>query len=349
MVDTLYSTFGQQFQIASKMGDEVHPSARRKNFRCPISCKAFITRDLKANTRYWRRFLQFQRSIQSPQHQLTDHQVLDGVVVLVLRGSIRFYELPNISETVMAHNGLGTGYNFIKGPQPLPCSDAPVLTVNSEEQAYEIINGLKGSDNFWPGYLKKHELVPAQDQSAALKSYQTDITGYVAGLIASGELIVYSRAYAPPPPPASVDKNSLNYASEFFVDKPMQLRSEKKSYERVEIDFQIDVDVQKNRNDVMILTHNESDYESSIVLGNLWEFDRDWVRLSYADPPPSGSYTLVHNPKDGEPSYIILENVPYASLKTLLPEAEDVVIYDEAQEEENEAAGNTQQGESVPA
>jgi len=327
MVDTLNSVFRQQFQVLGNRPGEIHPSARLRQFSSLLSCKTFI-RNIKVSTNYWRNFLQRQHSMQSPLRRPTETQVLNEIAELTLRKRISFYELPQITHSVMAHNGRGTGYNFIKGPGLLPITDQVPVVINSEEQAYEILRELKTEGEFWPKYLQEHEL--SAEKSDA--SQQLDMDSYIAGLLTSGALVVYSRAYAPPPPvPKILD------LPEMMADKPVPLAPEKPKYESVVIDFQIDVDAQRNRNDVLTLTNKSADYESSIVLGDLWEFDNDWVRLSYADPPPSGNYTLVHDPKDGEMPYTIFADVPYASLKKLSPECEELVIHKDEDEEEDEA------------
>jgi len=314
MVNTLYSIFRQQFQVISDRGGDIHPSATLKLFNSPLTTQRFLTEQIKASASYWRHFLNRQLSLTTPLNALNDAQIIDKIVELVMRKRIRFYELPQISHNVMAHNGKGKGYNFIKGPGKLPDggSEAP-LDIKIEAEAVQILTSLEVEERYWHNYLKEQGL--EQDKVEAAKGQ--DITSYVAGLMVSGEIVIYTRAYAPPPP--MPDVTSL---LEPRVDKKAPLGPEVIKAESIYVNFQVDVSETSYRNDKLTLIHSGGEYESSLTLGSLQVFDYDWVRLEFPDPPQSGKYTLKFDAQEGDESdiYTIFEDVPFASLSDLTPD-----------------------------
>lgn len=93
----------------------------------------------------------------------------------------------------------------------------------------------------------------------------------------------------------------------------------------ITIKYQIDIDNPKAKNDEVTLQSSEG-FEQTIVLGELSEIEHDFVLLEFPEAPTSGSYTLIHDPKekDVEP-FTIFKDVPFEILgqmqETKLPPA----------------------------
>lgn len=314
MINTLYSISGQKFQVVGSRGGNIHPSATQKVFKEPMGIRSFITGQLKTSSSSWRQFLQRQNSLHITVEKLSDRQIIDKVVELVQRQYIRFYELPQVSHNVMAHNGNGTGYNFIKGPGMLPTIDTLPIEVKDEAHALQIVGSLKTDEDFWPNYLQQNKLEP--EKTDAAKGVATET--HVAQLMSKGEIVVYSRPYAPPPPvPQKSDM------PEPVVEKAVPLGPEVIEVESIYINFQVDVAESGYRNDKLTLVHSGGDYESSLTLGSLQTFDYDWVRLEFTDPPENGTYTLLFDDQEEDSDvYTLFEDVPFSSLADLTPDLE---------------------------
>jgi len=314
MINTLQSIFGQKFQVISDRGGDIHPSAKLKMFDSPLSARQFISGQLKTSPSEWRYFLQRQSSLISATNKLSDWQLIDKVAELVMRKNIRFYELPQISHRVMAHNGKGTGYNFIKGPENLPGNEKP-LDIHIEATAIEILSSLEVERNYWDNYLKEHGLA----QKSSLNTESQDTLSYVASLLVAGDIVVYTQPFsiAPPVPVEALD------AIESMIDKKALLGPEVHVEDSIYINFQIDISEAGYRNDKLTLVHSGGKYESSLTLGMLQVFDFDWVRLEFPDPPHNGNYTLLFDAQEeGSDVYTLFEDVPFASLAELTPDLE---------------------------
>jgi len=315
IADILRGRFQTYYQVRGKAGGDIHPSAQYRHFNYTTSSKAFLFSGLYAGADYWRRFLSRHYSTVP---YMTDLQLLHRIAELVIQNEIRFYQLPELTENkVMRHDGKGTGYNFIKGPGALPLKNAYPLEIETLEQAYEIINSINAGNDFWYDYLDQQTLMPAQHNTEALQACKTNLNGYIAWLMVSGTMLVYSQPYVPPAPAAPEPE----YLPLTEKDKPQLPAYEEPLTESIYINYQIDIDERYNVNDKLTLKHNESDYIYSIIVGRLFEFDQDWVCLEFPDPPKNGSYTLTHDPRDGSMEvYSVFKNVPYAKLAKLTPE-----------------------------
>ncbi len=315
VVDTLDSCFKVQYQVLGIAGGKIHPSAQYRRFNDTVSSQTFLYAELYAGADYWRSFLS-RHYANVP--RMTDLQLLHRIAQLVIQDEIRFYRLPQITHNkVMLHDGKGTGYNFIKGPEPLPQNDAAPLEIETVEQAYEVINSVNAGNDFWRSHLEQQTLVPAQHDTEAQQAYKTDLNDYIAWLMVSGTLLVYSQSYTPPAPAGKKPE----YLPLTEKDIPPVPEPEKPPAESIYINYQIDIDETNNINDRLILKHNESDYICSITVGRLFEFDQDWVCLEFPDPPKNGTYTLTHDPQDGSMEvYRVFSNVPYAKLEKLTPD-----------------------------
>jgi len=313
--DIVDSCFNERYQVVSdKTSAKAHPAAQYRHFNDALSSQTFLLRELYAGADFWRYFLHRQYSSVPA---FSDLQLLNEIARLTAQQKIRFYKLPQITRQVMLHDSRGTGYHFIKGPEPLPQAGRSPLDIQTEEQAYEIINSLNAGDSFWRNYLEKQALIPAQNQLSALNTYQSDINSYIAGLMRAHDILLYSQPYVPAPPVAPAPE----YLPLRKTDRPALPMPPRKKQESIYINYQIDIDEINNVNDKLMLMHNESDYVHSIVVGVLLEFDHDWVCLEFPDPPQNGSYSLEHDPQDESlVVYTVFKNVPFSKLANLTPE-----------------------------
>ncbi len=198
IVDILRGRFQTYYQVRGIAGGRIHPSARYRHFNYTTSSEAFLFSGLYVGADYWRSFLSRHYSTVPP---MTDLQLLHRIAELVIQNEIRFYQLPEITENkVMRHDGKGTGYNFIKGPEPLPLNNVSPLEIETLEQAYEIVDSINAGNDFWYHYLEQQTLIPAQHNTDALQTYKTDLNDYIAQLMVSGSIMVYSQSYSPPIP-----------------------------------------------------------------------------------------------------------------------------------------------------
>ncbi len=111
--------------------------------------------------------------------------------------------------------------------------------------------------------------------------------------------------------------------------------------------YQIDLDDPDSKNDVLTLEHNESDWSQSIELSTLDEFDEDWVRLKFMEPPATGTFNLLQDPGGDEEPYYIFWDVPLGELGRLTPEAEPLPVDEEAPEEEPETPPEDESNEPI--
>ncbi len=108
------------------------------------------------------------------------------------------------------------------------------------------------------------------------------------------------------------------------------------------IDYQIDLDNPDNKDDTITLKQVEGgDYEHTIEMVNLSEFDHDWVLLEFIGAPQSGKYSLLHDPViDGIDPFIIYDEVPYECFVQHQVVHEEVVTTAPASAEGEETSGD---------
>ncbi len=101
--------------------------------------------------------------------------------------------------------------------------------------------------------------------------------------------------------------------------------------------YQLDVDAPNAKDDEITLEHNDSDWKEVIKVADLQEVDDDWVELFFTNPPQSGTFNLIQDPKDEEEPYFVFWDVPFEELNNQTPEAEEMdIIPDEQDAEENQ-------------
>ncbi|MFL0802764.1 MAG: hypothetical protein K6L81_03540 [Agarilytica sp.] len=96
--------------------------------------------------------------------------------------------------------------------------------------------------------------------------------------------------------------------------------------------YQLDIDAPNAKNDEIVLEHNESDWSEVIKVADLEEVDEDWVELFFTNPPKSGTFNLIQDPKDNEEPYFVFWDIPYEELNNLTPEAEEMDIIPDEEE-----------------
>ncbi|MFT5117650.1 MAG: hypothetical protein ACI9NY_001181 [Kiritimatiellia bacterium] len=107
--------------------------------------------------------------------------------------------------------------------------------------------------------------------------------------------------------------------------------------------YQFDIDAPNAKNDEIILEHNESDWKEIIKVADLEEVDVDWVELFFTNPPESGTYNLVQDPKDGEDPFYIFWDIAYSDFAELSPEVEEMALIPDEEEEEEEDDGGEEE------
>ncbi len=116
--------------------------------------------------------------------------------------------------------------------------------------------------------------------------------------------------------------------------------------------YQIDMDAGNAMNDEIILKHNESDWNQIVKVCNLTVEDDDWVKLVFRNIPESGTFNLIQDPKDDEEPFFIFWDIPFEDLKNVTPEAEELVLHleeddNEGSEEESQEAAAESSGNNT--
>ena len=93
--------------------------------------------------------------------------------------------------------------------------------------------------------------------------------------------------------------------------------------------YQIDIDAPNAKNDEIILQHNDSEWMETIKVSDLEEVEDDWVRLFFTNPPKSGTYNMLQDPKDAEEPFFVFSEIAYEDLTKLTPEVEEMALISE--------------------
>ena len=106
----------------------------------------------------------------------------------------------------------------------------------------------------------------------------------------------------------------IEYGKEYPVKMGMMNQFVIKS-EKFYFYYQLDVDKEDNKNDVITLRMQDGSWEDSVEVGTLSEVEEDWVKLVFKKPPPSGTFDMIHDPKDDKTPFYIFKNYSFSDLK----------------------------------
>lgn len=331
--------YGKHFKIQHPRESKIELTLTPEFFWNENSAKQFISNSTVANS-YWRDIIQQYSNIPSPA-SLSVNDVEKYICTLLMQGQLQIFpiDVPDVSEHPPENRAIKASDNvtYLFAPVSTLLTTTPkeVKKFAKQKDADKFLSELSADKKKLK--ILSSELNIDLPQTSSVNS--GEILESISKALFLGTTIVIVDRFTGTPPKDEIVESARE------ADKPVPLAPEKEKYESVVIDFQIDVDAQRNRNDILTLIGKEAGYESIIYVGDLWEFDNDWVRLNYLDPPPSGTYSLYHDPKDGEVPYTIFKDVPYASLKELTPECDEMVIHDD--EDEKEEEGNNEQSASA--
>ncbi len=182
----------QRYQIILSNEAQPHPAAIAVDSHCPEAVGRFIRHELGSSDAFWRGILRQH----FPETLANDSKPLHSKVTeLTIKKRIRFYRLPGLKKAMVAKDGKGKAYRFVKGPDPLPSESLKPVNFATPDIIENTISKTSADDGFWASVLEESGTMP-RGKYVAPGGHKS----LVVEKLASGELRAYELPYTPAAP-----------------------------------------------------------------------------------------------------------------------------------------------------
>ncbi|MFL0799396.1 MAG: hypothetical protein K6L80_03015 [Agarilytica sp.] len=182
----------QRYQILLSNVGQAHPAATPVDSHCLEAISRFIRHELGSSDVFWRGMLRqyFPECLSSDSKSL--HR---KVAELTQKQRIRFYKLPGLKKAMVAKDGKGKAYRFVRGPDPLPSEELKPVNFSTPDIIENTMAKTSADDGFWASVLEESGTMP-RGKYVAPGGHKS----LVVEKLASGELRAYELPYTPAAP-----------------------------------------------------------------------------------------------------------------------------------------------------
>lgn len=188
------SAFHQRYQLILPGGGGAHASAIRVDIADPAEAARFVRNHFSASDSLWRSVIR-QHFSDIAHGSLLGNALYTQVGRLLATNRIQLSRLPQLKKTMLAKDGKGKAYRFIKGPDPLPAENTAPLAFTDEKAIDAVLDKAQVEDGFWASVLEDSGTYPNGQYIRA-----GEHKSIVKKKLQSGELRAYELPYTPAAP-----------------------------------------------------------------------------------------------------------------------------------------------------
>lgn len=188
------STFHQRYQLILPDGASPHPSAIRVETHCLEAVERFIRVEFGSSDSLWRSILR-QYFPELVGVGTAGFELYRAIAKLTTQGRIAFYKLPALQKNMLAKDGKGKAYRFVKGPDPLPAENTSPVDFVDDRMIDATLSKVMVEDGFWASVLEESGTMPRGQYIAPGGN-----KAIIKQKLKSGELRAYELPYTPAAP-----------------------------------------------------------------------------------------------------------------------------------------------------